>query len=117
MPNINTMDNRSGKLVDGEGNVVNEADYIALDPNGGEVLTVAEAGVVELTVPEGTIAAVITNPGVAVRIAFGDAEASDTVGTRYPAGSNPALTSPAQCETASVYFEAACPGAYVQYYK
>jgi len=84
-------------------------------PNGGEALTVAEAGVVALTVPADTQQVTITNP-VIVRIAFG-ATASATVGTAFPANSCPILTCPEQISTASIYWTEAATGAYAQYWK
>ena len=60
---------RSRKVKE-DGNVVNEANYLSPEDNGGEVLTVSTAGVIPLTVPTGSIQATITNP-VPIRIAFG----------------------------------------------
>lgn len=85
-------------------------------PISGEALTVAGAGVVALTIPEGAKIAVITNPSVAIRIAFGTV-ASATVGTLCPADSNPEIVSAAALAAASIYWTAAATGPYVQYYK
>lgn len=83
-------------------------------PNGtGQVLTVSGAGVVAITVPSGTVMIEISNPNSAVRVAYG-ATASATVGSYYPANSNPILPSPEACAAASVYFIEADAGAFAQ---
>ena len=108
-PNLNAG---SGRKYRDDGVIVNEANFDAPQPNGGQSLVVNAAGVVAITVPENTIMIVISNP-VPVRIAYGTT-ASATVGTYYPANSCPILPSPEACKTASVYFTAACTGAYAQ---
>ena len=110
-----SMSPRGGRTIREDGSIINEANISAPQPNTGEALTVAGAGVVALTIPADTTAAVITNP-VAIRIAFGVA-ASATVGTYFPAYACPVLGSAEQVSDASVYWTAAAAGAYAQYYK
>ena len=105
---------RARKVTE-DGGIVNEANYLAPEDNGGQTLTVAGAGVVALTIPAGSIQATITNP-VPVRIAFG-VPASATVGTYFPEYSCPTLTSADQLSRASVWFSGAAEGAYVQYWR
>lgn len=103
------------RKVKEDGDIVNEANYLAPEDNGGQILTVTAAGIVPLTVPVGSIQATITNP-VAVRIAFGT-EASATVGTHFPEFSCPTLTSADQLSRASIWFSGPAEGAYVQYWR
>jgi hypothetical protein len=87
-------------------------------PNGNTTaIAVAGAGVVALpAVPADTESAVINNPNSAVVIAFG-AVATATLGIRFPAGSNPILSSPEQVNSASIYWVGADAGACIQYMK
>jgi len=113
---IENMAAKSGRALREDDTKINEANYLAPAPNGtGQALTVSAAGVVAVTVPDDTIFIVITNP-VPVRIAYG-ATASDTVGTYFPAYSCPILPSPEACAAASIYFTAACVGAFAQPWK
>lgn len=87
-------------------------------PNGETTaITVSGAGVVALPeVPDGTNAAIISNPNADVVIAFG-ATATATLGIKCPAGSCPVLESPEQIGDASIYWTGADAGACVQYFK
>jgi len=84
-------------------------------PVSGEAVTVSAAGVVALTIPDEAQSCIITNP-VAVRIAFGTATPSATVGTQFAANTGVVLTCREQLEQAKVYWTEACTGAYVQYF-
>ena len=117
MKHLNEREPLTGQTLREDSTAINVANYTAPQPNGGGALVVPAAGAVALpAIPEGTIAAVITNPGVEIRIAFGVA-ASATVGTKFSADTNPMLTSAEMVAAASIYFAAACVGAYVQFYK
>lgn len=105
---------RDYKVKD-DGDVINEANYLSPEDNGGQVLVVPAAGIIPLVVPAGSIQATITNP-VPVRIAFG-VDASETVGTYFPEYSCPTLTSSDQLTRVSVWFSGAATGAYVQYWR
>lgn len=114
MSDLNKNMARAYKVKD-DGDIINEANYLSPEDNGGQVLVVPAAGIIPLIVTAGSIQATITNP-VPVRIAFG-IEASETVGTYFPEYSCPTLTSSDQLLRASVWFSGAATGAYVQYWR
>jgi hypothetical protein len=70
--NINGMEPRSGRVFRENASYVNEANYLAPVPNGDEVITVTEAGIVILTPPnEGNIKALI-QPSMQILTRFND---------------------------------------------
>lgn len=83
-------------------------------PNGDESIVASGAGVKTLTVPAGSIKAVVTNP-VDVWVRFGAVPAENT-GTYFAADQCVVLESAAELAACQIYVTAAGT-LFVQYYK
>lgn len=113
--NINGMEPRSGRVFRENASYVNEANYLAPVPNGDEVITVTEAGIVILTPPnEGNIKALI-QPSMQILTRFND-NPTNAIGRLCSAGNKVECESAEEISQCKIY--ATAPGTiYIEYSK